>query len=49
RNHSNQTILPHLLPNSPGQMVFKTIHHLPDRYIGRTPTQLSDAFKNSPN
>ncbi|POG72973.1 hypothetical protein GLOIN_2v1828557 [Rhizophagus irregularis DAOM 181602=DAOM 197198] len=49
RNHSNQTILPLLLPNSPGHMVFKTIHHLPDLYIGRSPIQLSDAFKNSPN
>ncbi|PKY17673.1 hypothetical protein RhiirB3_488289 [Rhizophagus irregularis] len=49
QNHSNRTITPHLLPNSPGQMVFKTIHHLLHRYKGPSPIQRSDIFKNSPN
>ncbi|EXX52058.1 hypothetical protein GLOIN_2v1779171 [Rhizophagus irregularis DAOM 181602=DAOM 197198] len=49
QNRSNRTITPHLLPNSPGQMVFKTIHHLPHRYKGPSPIQRSDIFKNSPN
>ncbi|GBC27973.1 hypothetical protein GLOIN_2v1788639 [Rhizophagus irregularis DAOM 181602=DAOM 197198] len=49
QNHFNRTITPHLLPNSPGQRVFKTIQHLPYHYKGYTPTKYSDIYKNSSN